>query len=334
MGAISVGIVGVGRMGRLYADFLSHGIPGARLTAISGSTGRDLAEALDIAYYENHMALLKSKNIEMVLVCTRTPSHAELAIAAAQEGKHIFLEKPIALRVEDADQVIEEAHKNRILLTIGFMRRFDPSYRSVRHQIVQGALGMPLSIRGVHRSKLPPDWVLRADEGGGLALDYLVHEYDLARWLLESEVERVYAVGGALVYREKLNSMPGLMDQVAVLMQMKSGATASVEACCAAEYAYDVRTEVLGSKGMATIGSLGKDYVTTYMTGKGSVSSTNLSSGNRFREAFRLQLEEFVSCVSDNRQPLVTGEDGRAALCIGLAVARSLHEGKPVEVML
>ncbi len=333
MKKIDIGIVGAGRMGRFYAELLANGIPGAELKAISGSSGAAFAKNLHIEYYPDHVDLLRSAIVKAVIICTRTPSHAGLAIAAAREGKHIFLEKPIALTIEDADRVIEEALNHGVFLTIGFMRRFDPSYRYVKEQIDCKIFGTPIGIRGVHRSTLPPDWVLKINEGGGLALDYLVHEYDLARWLLGDEIQTVYAVGGVLANHEKNNTIPDFIDQLAVLMQMENGATAALEACCAAEYAYDVRTEVLGSKGMATVGELKENHATTFLVNQGELQALNHSFLNRFEEAFRCQMEHFIACIQQDRQPLVTGFDGRAALCAGLAALTSLREGKPVKVV-
>ena len=333
LGHIGVGIIGVGRMGGFYARMLSGGIPGAKLIAVAGHTaGKDLAASLGVRWYDDYRTMLKSPDIDMVMICTQTPSHADLAVAAANAGKHVFCEKPIALTLADADRVIETALVNNIKLTVGFMRRFDPSYASVKAQITQGLLGIPISLRGTHRSRLPADWVLKPDQGGGLVIDYLAHEYDLARWLLGSEVSRVYCVGEALVYREKKKILPGFVDQVAVLMQMESGATAAIEASCAAEYAYDVRTEVLGSKGLAMVGELREHATTTYTPPDGGTFTLNRSFLRRFEEAFRRQVEEFVTSIREDQQPAVTGEDGREALKIGLAALLSLREGKPIEL--
>ncbi|MBI5712632.1 MAG: Gfo/Idh/MocA family oxidoreductase, partial [Chloroflexi bacterium] len=214
--------------------------------------------------------------------------------------KQIFCEKPLALTLKECDEALAAVEKAKVKLQIGFMRRYDPACVAAKQQIDSGAIGTPVMFKSMGRDpKRTSLEFAKRENGGGLILDMGVHDYDLARWLMGSEVERVYSEGGCLVYPE-LKEV-GDIDNAVVNLKFANGAVGNVDLSRNAVYGYDVRTEVIGSKGSLFIGN-----------------------------AYPAEIRDFVRCVMEDRQPQVTGRDGRAAVAIGVAATKSLDEGKPI----
>ncbi|NIV28468.1 MAG: Gfo/Idh/MocA family oxidoreductase, partial [Anaerolineae bacterium] len=253
---VSVGVIGLGRMGQIYAEHLA-GLQQVRIASVS-----DLVEerAVQLAgefgagsWTADYRDILQNKSVDAVFVTSSTSTHREVVIAAAEAGKAIFCEKPIALTLEDTDDMIAALDRTGVMFQAGFMRRFDRGYAAAKHKIEEGAIGEPVTFKSIGRDPFCPDLeYAKPSVSGGLILDMAIHDFDLARWLMADEVRRVHTEGGTLAFPQ-LNTV-GDIDNAVVNMRFQGGALGNVEVSRNALYGYDIRTEILGTEGGLNIG--------------------------------------------------------------------------------
>jgi len=328
---LPVGVIGLGRMGQIYARHLA-GFSKVQIVCISdviADRARGLAAELGVeSWTADYRELLASEAIKAVFVTSPTSTHREVVIAAAEAGKAIFCEKPISLTLEDTDQMIVTLDKTAVMFQAGFMRRFDSGYLEAKKQIEAGVIGKPVTFKSIGRDPFCPDLnYARPDVSGGLILDMAIHDFDLGRWLMADEVRRVYTEGGTLAFPQ-LNTV-GDIDNAVVNMLFERGALGNVEVSRNALYGYDIRTEVLGTEGGLNIGYYRQTPV-LILTTKGIQHDMVPYIIQRFGNAYLAQTVDFVERVIDGRGPAVDACDARAALVIGLAATRSYHEARPV----
>jgi inositol 2-dehydrogenase len=332
--SIRMGLIGAGRMGKVFAQTLAFSIAGVELAAVADAdpeTAQRAAERYAIPHsYTDYRELLRRDDIDAVVIVTPTATHAEVICAAAAAGKHIFCEKPLAQSLELCDAAIAAARAAGVKLQIGLMRRFDPAYVLAKQKIDAGEIGKPVMFRSTgrdpHRTSLE---FARRENSGGMILDMGVHDFDLARWLMGSEVVRVSSEGGCLAYPE-LQEV-GDIDNAMINLKFANGGLGNIDLSRNAVYGYDIRTEVLGTEGGVMIGTL-QQTATLVLTRSGVTHDTIPYFMERFGQAYAAEIRDFVACISEGRQPAVTGLDARAATAIGIAATRSLDEGRAVEV--
>ena len=331
---IGVGLIGAGRMGQVFAHHLAIGIPGARFVAIADTNSENLRDAsarFDVAHaYNNSDELLARDDIDAVLLVTPTNTHAALVQDAARAGKHIFCEKPLALSLQECDAAIEATERAGVTLQVGFMRHFDPAYVAAKEKIDAGVIGEPVMYKSIGRDPRRTSLEFAAREkSGGMIADMGIHDFDAARWLMRSEVTRVYSQGACLVYPElrEVNDI----DNALVSLNFANGALGNVDLSRNAVYGYDIRAEVLGSRGSLRIGSL-QHTPLLVLTTNGVTHDTIPYFMERFGVAYAAELRDFVACILENRAPRVSGHDARAATAIAIAATKSLDIGQPVEL--
>ena len=330
---LPVGIIGLGRMGQLYARHLAA-MPEARIVAVSdivaGHTEEFAAQIGAKNWSANYQDVLDNKAIEAVFVISPTNTHAEIIVAASETGKAIFCEKPIALTLEETDRIITALEKTGTMLQVGFMRRFDAGYVAAKKQIEAGVIGKPTTFKSVGRDPFCPDLnYARREVSGGLILDMAIHDFDLARWFMESEVKRVYTEGGTLAFPQ-LNTV-GDIDNAVINMLFENGALGNVEVSRNALYGYDIRTEVLGTEGGLNIGYY-RETPLLVMTKQGVTHDMVPYLHERFGQAYLNQTHDFINRVINNQEPAVDVHDARATLMIGLGAIRAYDEARPVEL--
>jgi inositol 2-dehydrogenase len=333
MTKLPVGIIGLGRMGQIYARHLAQA-SGVEISAISdvvAALAQELADELAVkSWTTDHQELLQDKAVEAVFVTSSTSTHREVVIAAAEAGKAIFCEKPIALNLEDTDAMISAIDRAGVMFQAGFMRRFDSGYVAAKEQIEAGVIGKPVTFKSIGRDPFCPDLeYARPSVSGGLILDMAIHDFDLGRWLMADEVKRVHTEGGTLAFPQ-LNSV-GDIDNAVVNMLFESGSLGNVEVSRNAVYGYDIRTEILGTEGGLNVGYYQQTPLLV-MTTKGINHDMVPYIVQRFGDAYRAQTLDFVDRVRAQKEAAVDAHDARAALVIGLAATRSYDEARIVEV--
>ena len=332
--SIRMGLIGAGRMGKVFAHTLAFSVAEVDLVAVADvnpQVAEEVAARFVAPYhYADYQDLLDREDIQAVVISTPTATHAGVIQAAAAAGKHIFSEKPLAQTLDLCDQAIAAVDAAGVKLQLGFMRRFDAAYRMAKQQIDAGAIGVPVMFRSTSRDpKRTSLEFARRENSGGLIMDMGVHDFDLARWLMGSEGTRVHSEGGCLVYPE-LKEV-GDIDNAMINLKFANQAVGSIDVSRNAVYGYDIRTEVLGSEGGLLIGQL-QQTSTLVMTRAGVMHDTVPYFMERFGEAYANEIRDFVACLNEGRSPSVTGWDARQATRIGIAATRSLDEGRPVDV--
>lgn len=330
---LHLGIIGAGRIGQVHAEGLTRRVHGASVLAISDvnlAAAQSCAERYGIAQAtSDYHELLGNPQIDAVLICSSTDTHAPLIGAAAAAGKHIFCEKPIALELTAIDQALTAVAAAGVKLQIGFNRRFDSNFRHLRETVANGGIGTPHLLRITSRDPAPPplDYIRLS---GGIFLDMTIHDFDLARYLLDAEVEEVYAAGAVLVDPEI--GVAGDVDTTAITLRFANGALGIIDNSRRAVYGYDQRAEVFGSAG--AVEALNKTpHNTRHSTATGVQEAKPLYFFlERYLDAYVAELQSFVDAVAQSQPTPVSGADGRAATVLGLAAWRSSRERRPVKV--
>jgi myo-inositol 2-dehydrogenase / D-chiro-inositol 1-dehydrogenase len=329
---IGVALVGSGRMGSFHGAALARLIPGARLAAVAdpapGAAQRLAADLGADQAYTDPAAAFADAAVDAVVIAAPARFHADLVVAAAAAGKGVFCEKPMALSLADADRAIDAARAAGVVLQVGFNRRFAPDWQAARALLDGGRLGTPRLLRSVTRD--PGGFDPAKVAPGTIFNETLIHDFDTLRFLNPgAEAVEVYATADALVepaWRER-----GLLDTAVVTVKFDNGAVGVAEACFEAAYGYDVRGEVLGSGGMATMGD-GRRTGMAFSGAAGRLVDTVRGDQELLAAAYIAELAAFVDAVRAGTPAVVDGEDARAALAIALASAESVRTARPVAI--
>lgn len=330
---VRIAAIGAGRLGFQHALNLARHVPGAELTVVAdvdAEAARRAADACGVPAATDIAAVLADDTVRAVEIATSTDTHADLIVAAARAGKHIFCEKPIALNLADADRALAAVHAAGVTLQIGFMRRYDRAYLEAKRLIDAGAAGTPFAFRAISNDgSISPSREF-LERCGGIFLDVSIHDFDLARWLMDDEVVEVSASGAVLLH--PILREVGDVDNAVAILRFARGGLGVVQASHTAVYGYDIATEVSGELGAVRAGELRSSDVWRYES-SGRVSHDTISNFHeRFAEAYLQELIEFIACLREQHRPRATGEDARAALAVALAARQSLQEGRAVRV--
>lgn len=336
MKPIHVGVVGVGEMGRRHAENLRRSLPQARLVAVADvdlARARTVAGELEIeAAYSTAAELAAHPGLEAVVIASPPKYHLSAILAAAAEGKHVFCEKPLALSLDDADAALAAVQQAGVILQVGHMRRYDPPYAAARARIEAGEIGQVVVFKSIGRDQeTSPAGACQVEANGTLFHDSTAHDFDLARWLTGDEVSEVHAYGSTVAIPE-LKQLAAF-DAGVVNLQFASGAIGNIESFMDAKYGYDIRTEIVGTRGTLFVGSLRKTALTV-MTRAGSSHDVMAHWLTRFAEAYLLEMGDFIDTIHHSGTPRVTGQDGRASLAVAVAAVKSFRERRPVRVDL
>ena len=330
-GAIRVGIIGAGRIGKVHAQNIAFRIPDAEIIAIadkdreaaqgiarSCSIGSVTAEAADI--FDN-------RAIDAVLICSPTDTHPNLIVEAARSGKHIFCEKPIALTLPEIDRAIEAVKSAGVQLQVGFNRRFDANFARVRRAIAGSEIGRPTLMHIVSRDPAPPP-ISYVRGSGGMFMDMSIHDFDMARFLLGEEPHEIHAMGAVMIDPEI--GRAGDLDTALTLLRFQSGAMAVIDNSRKASYGYDQRVEVLGDLGKVETMNC---FPNQAIISDGQSVHRDLPLNffmDRYTESFVEEIREFVSALREHRPAVVGGDDGRIAVAMALAARKSYDERRTV----
>ena len=330
---INVGVIGAGRIGTLHIEHLAQNIPDAELVAIC-SLDRGRVDTLAAQFNlpkvtDDYTTILADAQIDAVLICTSTDTHVQISQEAAEAGKHIFCEKPIAFDLAQIDETLAIVKKTGVKFQVGFNRRFDASFRRIREAVAAGEIGEPHILRITSRDPGPPP-IEYVKVSGGLFLDMTIHDFDMARYLIGDEVTEVYATGGVRV--EPSIGEAGDIDTAVITLKFRNGVIGTIDNSREAVYGYDQRVEVFGSKGMVTAANPLTDTVTFSDSAGTRAAAPPYFFIERYKPAFLAELQAFLTCIREDTAPLVTGEDGRVPVVMGFAAMQSLRENRPVRL--
>jgi myo-inositol 2-dehydrogenase / D-chiro-inositol 1-dehydrogenase len=316
---VGIGIIGTGKQGADHARRIGSLTDSARLVAVhdlDGELAESVAETCGARVADSDQSLIEDPEVDAVIVASNTETHVGFVLACIAAGKPVMTEKPLGITVPSCELVLEaEMKAGRRFTTVGFMRRFDPEYGRLKHTVDAGTIGMPLVIHCIHRNPSVPKTLTTRQT----LTDTVIHEIDVARWLLAEEIVSV-----AL---EKPRHQPSVTRQLAdpllVRLEARSGARVDIEVFSNAGYGYDVRCEVLGTKGYVAMGPREHTLVTAANAAELGYPSDWLE---RFRPAYDAEIANWVESLADGH-PTANAWDGYAATVVAEALVRSLQTG-------
>ncbi len=330
---MNVGVIGAGRIGKVHAENLVLRIQETNVVAIADvmlaaaqETGARLHIPTVTADYHD---LLNAPEIEAVVICSATDTHTQIIIEAAQAGKHIFCEKPIDLNLKRIDEALAAVDQAGVKLQIGFNRRFDPNYRRIRQAVETGEIGSPYRLNIISRDPAPPP-ISYVKVSGGIFVDMTIHDFDMARFLIGSDVEEIYTAAGVMV--DPAIGAAGDVDTAVITLKFANGVIGMIDNCRKAVYGYDQRAEVFGSGGSA---STENNYPNSATISTADNIRRDLPLNffvERYTESYRQEMLAFVDAVLHDKPVPVTGADGRAPVVMGIAARKSYDENRPVRL--
>ncbi|KQT46224.1 inositol 2-dehydrogenase [Aureimonas sp. Leaf454] len=321
------GLLGAGRIGRIHGANVA-GSAGARLVAVHDAAteaASGLAEALG-AEVRDARAIFASSDIDAILVCTPTDTHAEMIEAGVSAGKAVFCEKPVDLSSDRIRRTLEKVGSAPLM--IGFNRRFDPNFAALRARIGDGLVGDVELVTILSRDPSPPP-VSYIERSGGLFRDMMIHDFDMARFLLGEEIVSVFAMGSALV--DPAIGAAGDVDTAAVLMRTASGKICQISCSRRATYGYDQRIEVHGSKGLIKAENVPETTVVLATGGGITADPVQNFFLERYARAYKEELRHFIEAIEGGSAPSPSGEDGLAAGLLADAADASWRSGEEVK---
>jgi scyllo-inositol 2-dehydrogenase (NAD+) len=330
---LNVGLIGLGRLGRVYARDLATRIAETRLVAVAdpnGAAAREVAAEFDVpASYAGTAELVGDPNVDAVVVVSPTHTHREVVLEAVSRKKPTFCEKPLALSLDECREMQSAVERHGTFFQMGFMRRFDPGYAAAKRQVLEGKIGKPVVFKSTSRDPFRPSLeYANPASSGGILVDMGIHDLDLARWFM-GDVARVSAVGGVLAYPEL--ATVGDIDNAIATLTFASGNLGVIDLTRNGFYGYDISTELLGTEGTLRIGYL-RETPVMLMTKNSVAHDTVPYFMERFERAYTLQLQNFAQNVLAERHPPVTITDGVEALRVALAATEACRTGCQVAV--
>ncbi len=332
---LKIGIIGAGRIGKVHLESISYHVKNATVTAMADPFMNEETEKLIRSYgvskvTKDYKDILNDKDIDAVLVCSSTDTHAAISIEAINAGKHVFCEKPVDHSIEKIQAVADALKEHpEIKFQVGFNRRFDHNFAAIRKAYDDGKIGEAHILKITSRDPEPPNPAY-IKVSGGIFLDMTIHDFDMACFLTDSDVEELYVNSAVLV--DPAIGEQGDVDTAIITMKMANGALAVIDNSRKAAYGYDQRAELFGSKGMVA-------------TSNDTVSSAVISNADgvtgekplfffleRYMGSFSEEMRQFTEAVINDTEVPVGIHAGLQSVKIGLAARKSVEEHRPVKI--
>ena len=329
---ISLGIIGAGRIGKVHAQSIMNHITSARLKTIADPFMNEETEASLRALgvsdcTKDYKKILNDPEIDAVLICSSTNTHADISLEAIAAGKHVFCEKPVSQDIAKIREVMEKLKGTKLKYQVGFNRRFDHNFEAVRAAVANGDVGDVHIVRITSRDPAPPPPEYAA-VSGGMFLDMTIHDFDMVRYLTASDVVEVFANGAVLV--DPLIGKAGDIDTAIISLKMANGALAVIDNSRKAVYGYDQRAEVFGSKGQASVSNdTNSSLILSSETGIHTEKPLYFFL-ERYMASFTKEVRMFVQAIEQDSPVPVDINDGLQPVLIAAAALRSLKEHRPV----
>jgi len=333
MKKLKLGVIGTGRIGKVHIATLVQAVPQAEVVAIADinlAGAAEVAKAFGIEKVTaSHSDIINDPEIEGVIICSSTDTHAKYIVEAAKAGKHIFCEKPVDLSLDVIRGAIDAVKAAGVKLMVGFNRRFDPNFLKIRQLVAEGKVGQPHIIKITSRDPAPPPAEYSA-VSGGMFLDMTIHDFDMARYIAGSEVTEIFTNAAVLV--DPAIGKAGDVDTAVINLKFANGALGVIDNSRKAVYGYDQRVEIFGSKGMLNADN---NYPENhrYYSFDGVHGSLPLNFFmERYLESYANEMKIFCDAVIKDLQMPVGGEDGLQSVAIAMAAKKSWLENRPVKI--
>lgn len=332
---LKLGLIGAGRIGKMHAETIISNVDYVEIKSVADlyadDNMRDWAHGVGIKnVFKDSSKVLEDEEIDAVIICSSTDTHSPLIIESARAGKHIFCEKPIDFDLDRINKALEAVDKAGVKLQIGFQRRFDPSFKRTHDLIKEGKIGDPYILKITSRDPAPPP-IEYIKVSGGIFLDMTIHDFDMARFLLGSEVSEVYAVGAVRV--DPAIGEVGDIDTAIITLKFENGALGVIDNSRKATYGYDQRVEVFGSKGCIEVKN--DPLTNTVISNDAGIIWDKPKNFfiDRYENAYVDEIKAFCYSIFNDKETSVTGRDGLEPVIIGIAAKKSLKEGRPIKII-
>jgi myo-inositol 2-dehydrogenase/D-chiro-inositol 1-dehydrogenase len=333
MKKLNLGVIGTGRIGKVHIATLVQSVPQADVVAIADvnlQSANEVAKEYGItSVFDNYFDVINHPEVEAVVICSPTDTHAQYIVDAALAGKHIFCEKPVDLSLEVIKGALSAVKKAGVKLMVGFNRRFDPNFMKIKQLVADGKIGNPHILKITSRDPAPPPAEYSATSGG-MFMDMTIHDFDMARYIAGSEVIEVYTKASVLV--DPAIGKAGDVDTAIITLSFANGALGVIDNSRKAVYGYDQRVEIFGPKGMV---STDNNYPENhrYYASDGVHGSLPLNFFmDRYLEAYANELKIFCNTITNDLKVPVDGTDGLMSVAIALAAKKSQLEHRPVKL--
>jgi len=333
---VQICMIGAGRVGKNHSNAITRHVPKGKIVALVDpveEVRKETAAEFGIEkQFDSLEQALDKAEFDAVVITTPTPTHLPITALAADNGKHVFLEKPMALNLDQCDKIIQVVEENQVLLQLGFMRRFDPEFVAAAERIEGGEIGVPMMIKtNTHGPGLPPAWARDLRTSNGMLAEVNSHDWDTVRWLMRSNYQRVYSEVANFKGAAHNVDTPNFYDNALVNIKLESGGLGLISGVCPAGYGYDARVEIIGDKGIMQIGELkGQALVVCTNRDQGLITPITRTWPQRFLWGYIYEMEHFVSCILTENTPKVGGIEGRWAVAGVLAGTKSFLEQRVV----
>lgn len=328
MKSIGICLIGAGRAGMIHAGNYVNKIPGAHMEAVVDAvedTARAAAKELGISkFYTDYREAVKDDAVDAVVVVSPTNLHKDIVIHCANAGKHIFCEKPMAMSTDECRAMADACERNHVKLQIGFMRRFDTSYKSAKERLEAGEIGDLVMIRSCTRGPSKPrEWMYDIRKSNGILAEVNSHDIDTVRWMAGSNIKTMHVVAGNYRNKQAEERYPDYYDNVIMMGQLENGVQYVIDGAVYVKYGYDAQVELLGTKGCIRIGRGEADSVVTISDTAGMSRPFVSSWTELFKDAYLEEDKSFIKAIAEDSETLVTGYDG-------LMAVRAVEEGNSI----
>jgi myo-inositol 2-dehydrogenase/D-chiro-inositol 1-dehydrogenase/scyllo-inositol 2-dehydrogenase (NAD+) len=333
-GKIQVCVIGSGRAGMIHARNFARSVSHAEVAAMSDPVEEAAVSAckeLGIdKHYLDYKDVLKDESIDAVVVVTPTVYHKEIVTAAAAAGKHILCEKPMAMNETECADMVKSCDENNVKLQIGFMRRFDESFRHAKERVDSGEIGDVVCVKSVtHGPSIPRPWMYDIRKSNGPLAEVSSHDIDALHWYAGSYIKEVYAIAGNYRCPDAIEEYPDFYDNVLVTAKFKNNVQGLVDGAQGVQYGYDSRVEIVGTHGIIFVGK-NQNYSVLTCSPNGISTPFVKSWQNLFLDAYKLEDQKFIESILEDKTPEVTGVDGLEAVKVVNAGNTSIIEKRPV----